>query len=140
MGHFDLGALILRLSFGGLMLFSHGWPKLAKFSELSGKFPDPIGMGSQVALSLAVGAEVFAALLLILGLFTRLATIPLIITMIVAAFIIHGADPFQKKEMAILFLSAYVALLFMGSGKYSLQNMLKINSNSKFPFLAWLLK
>ncbi len=136
----DLASLLLRLSFGGFMLYAHGWPKLAKFSELSAKFPDPIGLGSSVSLSLAIGAEVGAAIFLMAGLFTRLATIPLMFTMMVAAFIVKSGEPFAKKEMALLYLFGYIAILCLGSGRYSLQNMFKISSTSKFPLLAWLLK
>lgn len=114
-----LGLLALRLGFGGLML-THGIPKLMNYSTLATQFPDPIGMGSQVSLLLAIGAEVGCSLLLILGLFTRLATLPLIITMLVAALIVHGADPFAKKEAALTFLISYVTLLMTGPGRYAL--------------------
>ncbi len=115
----SLGLLVLRLGFGGLML-THGIPKLMNYSTLASQFPDPIGMGSQISLLLAIGAEVGCSLLLILGLFTRLATLPLIITMLVAALIVHGADPFAKKEAALTFLISYVTLLMTGPGRYAL--------------------
>lgn len=115
----SLGLLVLRLGFGGLML-THGIPKLMNYSTLATQFPDPIGMGSQISLLLAIGAEVGCSLLLILGLFTRLATLPLIITMLVAALIVHGADPFAKKEAALTFLISYVTLLMTGPGRFAL--------------------
>ena len=115
----SLGLLVLRLGFGGLML-THGIPKLMNYSTLATQFPDPIGMGSQISLLLAIGAEVGCSLLLILGLFTRLATLPLIITMLVAVLIVHGADPFAKKEAALTFLISYVTLLMTGPGRYAL--------------------
>lgn len=115
----SLGLLALRLGFGSLML-THGIPKLMAYSTLSSQFPDPIGVGSQLSLLLAIGAEVGCSLLLILGLFTRLATLPLIITMLVAALIVHGADPLAKKEAALTFLISYVTLLLTGPGRYAL--------------------
>jgi putative oxidoreductase len=54
------------------------------------------------------------------GLFTRLSVIPLIITMLVAAFVAHAGDPFSSKEPALLYLIPYLALLFSGPGKFSL--------------------
>ncbi len=116
----DIGLLILRLSIGGMMLFCHGWGKLSGFSELSTKFPDPLGVGSALSLSLAIGAEVFCSIAIILGVGTRLATIPLIITMLVAAFMVHGDDPWAKKEFALLYLFPFLALLFTGPGRYAL--------------------
>ena len=102
------------------MIFGHGWGKLANFSNIAPNFPDPIGLGSTLSLGLAVGAEVFAALFIVLGLFTRWASIPLIITMAVAAFVAHGGDPFAKKEMALIYLAMYLMLFFTGPGKYSI--------------------
>src|SRR5690625_5427446 len=66
-----IGLLLLRLVFAGTLLYGHGWGKLMGWSERSAVFPDPIGLGSPVALALAIGAEVFCALLVIFGLFTR---------------------------------------------------------------------
>jgi putative oxidoreductase len=40
--------------------------------------------------------------------------------MLVAAFIVHGDDPFQKKELALLFLTPFLALLLAGPGRFSL--------------------
>ncbi len=64
------------------------------------------------------------SILILIGFGTRLAAIPLIITMAVAAFLIHSADPFGKQEMAILYLVVYVVLLIAGSGRYSLDSLL----------------
>ncbi|MCB0308612.1 MAG: DoxX family protein [Bdellovibrionales bacterium] len=121
----DIGLLILRLSFGGIMLFSHGLGKLLKFSALKGTFPDPLGVGSTLSLSLAVFAEFFCALFVVLGILTRPALVPLMITMIVAAGIIHGADPWSKKEMAVLFLTGYLSLWLTGPGRFSLDFMIR---------------
>ena len=114
----DLGLLLLRLAFGGLML-THGMPKLLGFAEKADGFPDPIGLGSAVALSLAVFAEVVCAALVVLGAFTRLAVVPLIVTMAVAAFIIHADDPLGRKELALLYLGAYLAIGLLGAGRFS---------------------
>ena len=121
----DLSLLLLRLAFGGLMIINHGW---GKFQKLIGdepiKFADPIGIGMEASLGLTVFAEVLCALMIVVGLFTRLAVIPLIITMLVAIFVIHISDPFKKMEMAILYLIPYLVLLWNGAGRYSLDAML----------------
>ena len=118
----DVGVLVLRLFFGLTMAFAHGLPKLSGFGDMMNTFPDPIGLGSPIALGLAVFAEFFCALAVAVGLFTRLNTIPLIITMFVAAFIIHGDDPFKKMELALCFLAAYVGIFCTGGGKYSVDH------------------
>lgn len=117
----DLGLLFLRLTAGGLML-THGFPKLKNWSAMSNSFPDPLGIGSTLSLAGTVGAEFFCALLILLGIATRLASVPAFFTMVVAAFIVHASDPFQKKELALVYAGMYLALFFLGGGSYSLGN------------------
>ena len=119
----DISLLLLRLTFGGLMILNHGlkkWDKLMAGGEI--KFGDPLGVGAELSLQLTVFGEVICSLLLIFGLLTRFAAIPAIITMLVAAFIVHGSDPFGDKEMALLYLIPYVILFVKGGGKYSVDN------------------
>ncbi|WP_029036111.1 DoxX family protein [Salinimicrobium xinjiangense] len=116
----DLGLLILRLGAGGLML-THGTPKLLRlFGGEEIAFADPFGLGMGITLALAVFAEFICSILIIIGLGTRLAAIPLMITMFTAAFIIHAADPFGRKEMALLYLIIFTVILITGGGKHSL--------------------
>lgn len=106
------------------MMLTHGYPKLMKLLDGDFTFRDPIGLGSGTSLILAVLAEVVCSLLILLGAGTRLATIPLLFTMLVAAFIAHGNDPFGKKELPLLYMLMYLVLLVMGSGKYSIDQMI----------------
>lgn len=118
----DIGIFLLRLGVGGLML-THGMPKLFRlFGDEPISFGDPIGIGVEASLMLTVFAEVICSILIIVGLATKLAAIPLLLTMLVAYFIVHGDDPFQRKELALFFMIVYVVLLFTGSGKYSLDH------------------
>ena len=121
----DAGLLFLRLSVGATMLFSHGMPKLMKWGELSGGFPDPIGVGSTASLALAIGAEVGASILIMLGLATRLAAVPLAFTMLIAMFVIHADDPWSKKEFAFLYLIPCVTLMLTGGGRFAVDTKLK---------------
>ncbi|WP_411768741.1 DoxX family protein [Winogradskyella sp. A3E31] len=116
----DLGLLILRLGFGGMML-THGIPKLQRLSDPT-SFPDPIGVGPTASLILCLIGEVVAPVLIVLGLKTKLAAIPAALTMAVAAFIVHGSDPLARKEMALLYLFVFVVLFFTGAGKYSVDD------------------
>ncbi|WP_299677903.1 DoxX family protein [uncultured Dokdonia sp.] len=115
----DLGLLILRVGVSGLML-THGLPKLLNLLQGNFDFPDPIGLGSMISLILIVIAEAICPVLILVGIKTRIATIPPIIAMAVAAFMVHGADPIGTKEKALLYLVAFIAIGLMGAGKLSL--------------------
>lgn len=134
----NLALLLLRIAFGGLMIVNHGLRKAGQaFGGGDISFPDPLGMGPEASLFLAAGAETFCALLLMLGLFVRLNALPLMITMGVAAFVIHSGDPLADKESALLFLSAYTTLFLLGGGDWSLQTLFArfIPGNRLFRFL-----
>lgn len=131
----DLAALVLRIGFGTYMLLGHGLGKLKMLlagGEIS--FPSVLGLPPSISLGLAVFAEFLACLLIIVGYKTRLAAIPMIITMIIAGFLIHGGDPFfmqaakggGSKEPALIYLIGFLAIYLLGSGKYSLDD--KIDS------------
>ena len=119
----DLGLLFLRLSIGCLMLFGHGLDKLLNFSEKSGAFPDPLGIGSTTSLALAVMAEALCSILLAAGLLTRIVVIPLISTMAVAAIFVHATDPWKIKELAVVYLAAFITLFITGGGRFSLDRI-----------------
>lgn len=116
--------LILRIGISSLMLV-HGLPKLNMlFSGEAHHFPAIMGMSPTLSLVLAVLAEVGCSILVLVGLGTRLAVIPLIITMLVAVLYVHSADPFSAQELGIHYVLVYSALLVMGSGRFSVDHIL----------------
>lgn len=136
----SIGLLILRLGIGGYML-SHGVGKLRMLlAGGAATFPDVIGIGASLSLVLVTFAEFGCALLVMLGLATRLAAVPLVIAMAVAAFVAHGSDPWSSstaaqafmsgaskswasKEPALVYLLAFVALAWTGAGAFSLDRL-----------------
>lgn len=121
----EITLAILRIALGVFML-THGWPKMEMLLEGGPvRFSDPIGIGKMPSLILTVFAELFCSVLLVLGLLTRLAVIPLIITMVVAVFVVHGNHPFGKQEMGLLYLLGYLVILARGSGKFSIDHLIR---------------
>lgn len=124
-----IGLLILRLGFGGYIM-THGWGKLQMM--LDGgfeQFADPIGLGPGPSLVLMVIAEFVCPLLVVFGLVTRVAAVPTVIAMGVAAFVVHGGDPWTmgagaSKEPALLFFTAFLTLVFTGAGRFSLDALI----------------
>ena len=115
----SLGLAILRIG-ASLMMITHGFPKFQKLIRGDFQFANPIGIGESPSLFLTVIGEFIAPIMIIIGYKTRIATVPTILTMLVAAFIVHRSDPFGQKELAVLYALVFLAVLLLGPGKYSL--------------------
>ena len=115
----DLALLLLRTGMGA-MLITHGWPKLQKVMAGDWRFADPLGIGQAPSLLLAMGAEFFCSLLVILGVRARLAALPIIVTMLTAFFIVHASDPFGRKELAMMYAVGFSTIAIAGGGRYAL--------------------
>lgn len=122
-GAVNTALFILRITVGALML-NHGYNKLIHFADMEPKFMNFLGIGTTLSLALVVFAEFFCSIFLMLGLFTRLAAIPLIIAMGVALYKAHHLEIFGDGEKAALYLGAYLVILLVGPGKASLDNMM----------------
>jgi putative oxidoreductase len=119
-GKVDLGLLLLRLGFGLSLALAHGLPKLRSFEKFLGNvtrhgFPLP-----ELLAPLAVMSELAGGILLALGLATRPAAVFVIATMFAAAFKVHAADPFSKKELALAYALVAIVLFVAGPGRHSL--------------------
>ncbi|MFL0682266.1 MAG: DoxX family protein [Algoriphagus aquaeductus] len=121
----DFGLLLIRLLAGGMML-THGIPKIGRLlGEGPVKFADPFGLGPEISLGMAIFAEVLCSGLVMIGFKARWATIPLMMTMLVAAFYAHWDDPFAKKELPLLYFAVFLGILMAGSGKFSVDYWLR---------------
>ncbi|MGE0785229.1 MAG: DoxX family protein [Sandaracinaceae bacterium] len=125
----SLGLLLLRIGIASMMLFGHGIPKLGRLPGILETFPDPLGVGNATSFVLAIVGEVVAPALLIVGLGTRLAAVPLLITMVVAFVIVHAGDPYSDRELAMVYALCAVTLLFAGPGAWSLDGLIQRRRN-----------
>tara|TARA_R110001606_G_scaffold397356_1_gene573621 strand:- start:1598 stop:2029 length:432 start_codon:yes stop_codon:yes gene_type:complete len=112
--------LVLRIGVSISMIYLHGYPRLINFSKISSEFADPLGIGIETSLVLVVFAEFFCSLFLVIGLLTRWICVPLIITMLVATWIVNGGKEFIFQEKSFIYLICYISLLISGSGYFSL--------------------
>ena len=120
----SIALFVLRVGAGSLMMIQHGLDKLQHFAQRSHKFADPFGVGPTASYSLVVFAEFFCAAFIILGLFTRLAALPLVIAMCVALFIANRGHFFGEGESAGIYLVCFLTVLFAGPGKASIDNLI----------------
>ncbi|SDL46265.1 DoxX family protein [Chryseobacterium taihuense] len=122
---FDIVIFIVRLLVGFAMI-SHGFPKLQMLIDGGDiQFFDFVGLGPKISLGLTVFAEFVCSIFIILGLFTRVAAGFLVFTMMIAAFVVHGSDPFDKREMSLLYLSIYLLIISLGAGKISVDHLIE---------------
>lgn len=121
-GGTDTGLLLLRLGAGALML-PHAWVKIQNYDNLADSFTDPFGLGPKASLWLIILTEAGGSIFLMLGLLTRLAVLPSIVGMVVAAFFARPKFVLGKSEPALLFLLIYLVLFFTGAGRFSLDHL-----------------
>lgn len=121
----DAGLTVLRVFAGLSLALAHGLGKtppgekfVAGVAELG--FPAPGLFAWAAAL-----AELGGGLLVAAGLATRPAAAMAGFTMVVAAFGRHAADPYAKKEMALLYLGIMLAFVLMGGGRFSLDAVVR---------------
>jgi putative oxidoreductase len=121
----DAGLLLLRLGVGLPMLLNHGLPYLSHFDLEAARFLPMFGLDAGTTLVLAIMAELGGAFLMVVGLFTRLAALVVAVTMMVAFVMVHGASfgGEQSGELAFLYIVGASALIIMGSGRFSWDQM-----------------
>ncbi|MDQ2752078.1 MAG: DoxX family protein [Bacteroidota bacterium] len=121
---FNIAMLFLRISFGVILMLRHGFDKVRNFDNLQHTFYSFIGMGPKASLILALFAEIFCSLLVVMGLFTRWACIPLLFTFLVVIFGHDAGKDLMDSELAIAYFTAFLVLLFCGPGQISVDGMI----------------
>lgn len=116
----NIALLILRVSFSAMLLLLHGVPKVKNLMSDNIQFVNIFGMGEAISLILATLAEVVLPILIIIGYKTRIAAIPIVLVMIVAAFVYHANDPISVKEKSLIFLFGFLTIAIAGAGKFSI--------------------
>lgn len=122
-GAFNLAMLILRLGVG-ILIINHGYQKIIHFSAMENSFINFMGIGSKISLSLVIFAEFFCGILIAIGLFTRLACIPILFSMGVAFFKVKQGDAFGHGEVDVLYIVAFLAIFLAGPGTISGDSLL----------------
>jgi len=109
-----VAVVLLRVWTGLHLFFAHGLPRARDMddfleSEELASFPNPELFGWAAVLALLIGGALLA-----LGLFTRTVATLLALTMITAAFVSLGPQPWSGKELALTY--AVILLFFVAWG------------------------
>lgn len=130
----NMARLFMRL-FVGLMFMQFGIRQINQFAAMVPTFPTVFGWSSETCLVLMIIVEIACSALIMVGLCTRLSTIPPIITMIMAErYLVHDVlhtDTSMLNYMdvgyvPILFIGIYLFLLLAGPGKISLDYLISL--------------
>ena len=121
-GSTDIGLLVLRVVLGAMLFFKHGLEKITHFSQMSAHFPNPLHIGSHASLIFATLSDAICSLLVVLGLGTRFAAFIIVVNMSVALYFVHHMALRQEHgEMMMVYIAGFVALIFAGGGRFSLE-------------------
>jgi putative oxidoreductase len=123
-GAFNFALLVQRVVTGLLLLIGHGLPKISNFQEMSLSFYDPFRIGHRLSLILVILAELFCSMFLVLGLFTRIAALIIVINLSIAVFVIQHGMALKNVELGAIFLTSAFTILIVGPGRVSVDGMM----------------
>lgn len=113
----DLGLLYLRVTASLLVLAVHGLPKAMHYASEAAAIEDPFHLGRAVSMAFAILAEVICPPLMILGIATRLAALPILIVTVVALAFIHRDWSLAQGQFAWMLLILFGTIAIAGPGQ-----------------------
>ena len=123
----SFGLLILRISIG-TMLIHHGYEKTADIQNFADAFVRPIGLPFPILSSyIAAYSEIYGSWLVIVGLFTRFASLSIVGTIGVAIYhaIVTAGFNIYLLELLILYMGGSLCILLLGSGDFAIDRFLR---------------
>ena len=121
----DAGLLFARIAGAALLLWVHGLPKLLHWQQELAHIDDPLGLGRGFTLACALLAEIVCPLLVAAGLFTRLASLPVLLLLLVAMLLVHPDWSVAEGQFGWLLLIVFGTIALSGAGRYSLDAKLR---------------
>ncbi len=123
-GAFNFALLVQRVVTGLLLLIGHGLPKISNFNSLAVSFYDPFRIGHRLSLILVILAELFCSMFIVLGLFTRIAALVIVINLTVAVFIYQHGAALKNVELGAIYLTSVFTIMILGPGRVSVDGMM----------------
>lgn len=116
----DLGLLFLRVAASVLLLVVHGLPKIVHYTAEAAAIEDPFHLGRTLSILFAIFAEVVCPVFVIVGLYPRLAALPVMIVTLVALVFVHPDWPLRDAQFAWMLLILFGTIAIAGAGRYVL--------------------
>lgn len=120
----DLAPLLLRIGVGVIFIIA-GWGKITGIEGVQGFFGN-IGIPLPELMAWVVAiVEFVGGIMVLLGAYAKIPYLLLAFIMLVALFTTKLGGEFSAARLDLMLLLANLALFFMGSGKYSVDEKLK---------------
>jgi putative oxidoreductase len=116
----NIGLFFLRVSGAVFLLWVHGLPKLLHYSAQLQNIEDPLHLGANVTLMLAIFAEVLCPLLIIAGVLVRLACLPIVCVLLIALLLVHPQWSLDEGQFGWLLLIVFTSIFIAGPGRLAL--------------------
>ena len=121
---FNFSMLLFRTAASLEIIFVHGVKKLNIGAAEAEKIPNPLHLPEAFNDAFAVSANIVFPLLVLIGLCTRLATLPTLAVTLTGYFILHWNDAALVKDTPFIYSVIFLLILLLGPGKYSVDNYL----------------
>jgi putative oxidoreductase len=130
---FHLAMFAFRVLVSVQLMTTHGLKKLGIGVEQAEVVPNPLGLPEQLNSLFATSANLFFPVLVIVGLFTRLATLPVLAVTMTGYFILHWNDSLPEKDMPFMYSLSFLLILLFGPGKFSIDYLINKKLYNKQP-------
>lgn len=127
----NIALLLFRIGISGELFLVHGLKKLGVGTGIAEAVPNPFHLPELMNYWTAVAANLFFPVLIILGFFTRLSAIPILLVTLTGYFVVHAQDSLLEKDIPYVYSLAFLFILISGPGKFSLDYLLFRKKNSR---------
>lgn len=121
---FNLLLLLFRVAISVQLIVVHGLKKLGIGVDNIEIIPNPFGFPAYINNIMAISANIVFPLFVIAGIFTRVATIPVLAVTLTGYFVVHRNDPMLVSDVPFMYSVSFLFILFSGAGKFSLDHLL----------------
>ena len=118
-GTFNFSMLVFRVVLSLELMVVHGFKKIGIHVAEAEKVPNPLHLPEVINNAFAISANLIFPVLVILGLFTRIAILPILAVTLTGYFVLHWNDALLIKDTPFMYSLSYLLIMVLGPGRYS---------------------
>lgn len=116
---YNAAILVFRVAISLELIIVHGLKKIGAGGNELEIVPNPFGLDPSLNQFLAASSDLVFPLLIILGVGTRLATIPILVVTLTGYFIMHAGESLAEKDISFIYSMSFFLIAIIGAGKFS---------------------